>query len=123
MTAFWKVTTWSDSDEWSPYVRGGSHHDGWPIACIATEYKGQIQKAGNCRFAKEFHHLSGNTGYSFLPASPKFQLSDRTNVWTGHKFVCYDFVRASDGKKCVMNEVWVETSMKQAVIHQHRTGV
>lgn len=110
MTIFWKVLTWSASDEMSPYVRGGSHHDGWPIACIATEYKGQIQKAGNSRFAKEFHHLSGSTGYAFYSANPRFQLSDRTNVWTGHKFVCYDFVRASDGKKCVMNEVWVETS-------------
>jgi len=110
MTIFWYVTQWDAADEMSPYVRGGSHHDGWPIACIATEYKGQIQKAGNSRFAKEFHHLSGSTGYAFYSGNPKFTLTDRTNKWTGHKFVCYDFVRATDGKKCVKMEVYAETS-------------
>jgi hypothetical protein len=110
MTAYWLVTSWSAADEFSPYVRGGSHHDGWKIACLATEYKGQIQKAGTSRFAKEFHHLSGNTGYAFYGGSPKFTLTDRTNKWTGHKFICYDFVRATDGKKCVKMEVWAETT-------------
>ena len=69
---------------------------------MATEYKGQIQKAGTSRFAKEMHHHSGSDGYVFQKGNPKFNLSERTNVWTGHKFIVWD-----NGQKVTM-QIWVD---------------
>jgi len=103
MTIAWKAQ-WAQDDEMSLYGRGMHHSDGWPIACLATEYKGQIQRAGNSRFAKEMHHQSGSNGYVFQKGNPQFQLSPRENVWTYQKFVCYD-----DGNNITL-EVYADKS-------------
>ena len=108
MTIYWKVLSWSDSDEMSLYCRGGRHSSGWPAGCLGMCYKGQIQKAGNSRWAKEYHHNSGSTGYWFTAGHNTSTLGDRTNVWTGQKVVVFD--KTVNGKPVVRMEVWKETS-------------
>jgi hypothetical protein len=108
MTIYWKVLSWSDADEMSLYARGGRHSSGWPAGCLGPCYKGQIQKAGNSRWAKEYHHYAGSTGYWFTAGHNTSSLSDRTNVWTGQKVVMYD--KTVNGKPVVRLEVWKETS-------------
>lgn len=103
-TIYWKATQWDADDEMSIYWRGGHHSDGWKVACLATDMKGQIQRAGNSRFAKEHHHFAGSDGYVFQKGNPKFTLSARENVWTGQKFVQFD-----DGQKITL-QVWADES-------------
>jgi hypothetical protein len=107
MTGYWKVTQWSDDDEYSFYSHGGHNTDGWPEACLGTQYKGQIQRAGNPRFAKEYHHLTGNTGYVFRTTGTKFTISARNNIWVGQKVCVYD-TKDSSGKTVVKCEVWCD---------------
>ena len=104
MTIYWKVTSWSDDDEMSLYGRGGRHGSGWPEGCLGPCYKGQIQRAGNSRWAKEYHHNSGSTGYVFTAGHDTSNLSARNNVWTGQKVVVFD--KTVNGKKVVRMEVW-----------------
>lgn len=108
MTIYWKVTSWSSSDEMSIYARGGRHTDGWPAACLGPCYKGQIQKPGNSRWAKEYHHFSGSDGYVFTAGHNTSTLSDRTNVWTGQKTVLFN--KTVNGKQVVRGEIWIDTA-------------
>lgn len=109
MTGYWKVTNWSDDDEYSFYSHGGHNTDGWPEACLGTQYKGQIQRAGNPRFAKEYHHYSGNSGYKFRTDGAKFNVSARNNIWTGQKVCVYD-TKDSNNNTVVKCEVWCDES-------------
>lgn len=89
LTTYFRVTESFDIHDnnygkMTGYGRGGTHSDaGWPNACLATCYKGVLSvKLKKTWFEKEYHHLSGSTGYSDHINEKKFTEIDLGNDGT-----------------------------------------
>jgi hypothetical protein len=100
MTGYVKINSASDSDfHFTWYGRGGHHGD---TPCEGTAYKGNLNKDGSSRFAKEQWHSGG---YSFTPTTNVLK-TPIVGKWIGYKAVIYNTV--VDGKDAVKLENWVD---------------
>jgi len=100
MTGYVKINSASDSDfHFTWYGRGGHHGD---IPCEGTAYKGNLNKDGSSRFAKEQWHSGG---YSFTPTTNVLKTS-LEGKWIGYKAIIYNTV--VNGKDAVKLENWVD---------------
>jgi hypothetical protein len=100
MTGYVKINSASDSDfHFTWYGRGGHHGD---TPCEGTAYKGNLNKDGSSRFAKEQWHSGG---YSFTPTTNVIN-TPIVGKWIGYKVMIYNTV--VDGKDAVKLENWVD---------------
>ncbi|MCI0669265.1 MAG: hypothetical protein L0Y64_02265, partial [Myxococcaceae bacterium] len=121
ITAYYKITKSSGDDEMTFYLRGGAHPspDEYPLQCIATKYKVQIQmKDVSPRAAKEYDHYMSPDGYAWNDsAGPKFDLSSElggsmVGKLIGQKLVIYDVKDAAGNVTSVKMELYVDTGSK-----------
>ncbi len=121
VTAYYKITESSDDDEMTFYWRGGAHpsEDVYPLQCIATKYKVQIQmKDLSSRAAKEYDHYDSPNSYAWNDtAQPKFDLASElggsmVGKLIGQKLVIYDVKDAAGNVTSVKMELYVDTGSK-----------
>ncbi len=121
ITAYYKITKSSDDDEMTFYLRGGAHpsDDVYPLQCIATKYKVQIQmKDLSARAAKEYDHYDSPNSYAWNDTvDPMFDLRSElggsmVGKLIGQKLVVYDVKDAAGNVQSVKMELYVDTGSK-----------
>lgn len=119
LSAYYKITKSSASDEMTFYWMGGAHpsDDQWPLQCVSCCNKAQIKMDMTPRAAKEYHHYKSPAGYAWNPKPALFDLKSAlggtmVGKMIGQKLVMYVDEDASGNPTKVHMELYVDTESK-----------
>ena len=119
VSAYYKITKSSASDEMTYYWMGGAHpsDDLWPLQCVACCNKAQVKMDMSPRAAKEYHHYASPDGYAWSPKSALFDLKSAlggtmVNKMIGQKLVIYVIDNPDGTPKEVHMELYIDTQSK-----------